>query len=760
MISALTTGRRHGVWTSAGALAWLLIQFAPAPAAGSVEASEALGLELPAQLRVTLTGVTDSNPFGPLAGLMVIDSLPGRRGVQLSIEIDPPEQVGALVWPPLSPVAAASSDRPFESVVEKGRLEITLRPSRYQFQQPTWIFARGQDSPGFSSADLVTAWARQGSVRLRVRDGRVAGKIRLSGPSDLSGRPITYLAQIVGRVPSSDPPGGVSAALAKTAAKALDSAPMEDLPPAMRERDEGDELRSGGSFRAAAERYEEALALYREEAESASYEVSKHNAWISERGIVSRLIFCYTQLGEIEKVISGLTDLTDVDRRLRQVPYLRRLVDVPAPVAEGSPAMIIEGWLSRLSRDHDRIEILEKSQRFFEAYALYLAHSHTAVRDALEVSELARARAFATLLAERGGSVLPPEPVSVEQMLDVVARRRSLTLEYLVTERQLVTWVITPSGEVQASFSEVGRAPLTAMIDELIPLLQAADLDETPRVWEILRRLYDLLIRPIEDLLPSSPEEVVTVIPHGPLFRLPFAALRFGDSDDDYLVHRWALSYGSSIATLAQLSGRPQPGTRDLLALVNPDPMPEGWSVSLPATERHFLALSRFYREPATLVREQATESAFKRLAGRPSVLYLGTHGFAERAGPIETAIVLARDAENNGFLEPSEVYALELDAELVMLAACQTGRGKLRGDGVLGLARAFFAAGARAMLASLWQVPEELTLDQTVDFHHHWLNESQPKAVALQRAQSHAAGNDPLQPVLWAGLILAGEWQ
>jgi CHAT domain-containing protein len=115
--------------------------------------------------------------------------------------------------------------------------------------------------------------------------------------------------------------------------------------------------------------------------------------------------------------------------------------------------------------------------------------------------------------------------------------------------------------------------------------------------------------------------------------------------------------------------------------------------------------------------------------------------------------------ATEDGFLQAREVYHLKLDADLVVLSACQTGRGPfIAGDGVQGLPRAFFAAGARAVLMSLWDVNDQWTAELMKAFYRH-LGAGLTQAAALRQAKLDLLSSEPSRdPRLWAALVLTGE--
>ena len=145
-------------------------------------------------------------------------------------------------------------------------------------------------------------------------------------------------------------------------------------------------------------------------------------------------------------------------------------------------------------------------------------------------------------------------------------------------------------------------------------------------------------------------------------------------------------------------------------------------------------------------------------------VLHFATHGHLDNAHGELSGLVLSQfDAEGNpvdGFLWSHELYELELNAELVVLSACQTALGEeIRGEGILGLTRGFFFAGAERVLVSLWNVGDEATARLMSNFYRGLFQRGLPPAEALRQAQIalRAEGWDAAH--FWAPFILEGDF-
>jgi CHAT domain-containing protein len=147
--------------------------------------------------------------------------------------------------------------------------------------------------------------------------------------------------------------------------------------------------------------------------------------------------------------------------------------------------------------------------------------------------------------------------------------------------------------------------------------------------------------------------------------------------------------------------------------------------------------------------------------------LHLATHSILNSEHPELSGVVLslvdAQGRPRDGFLRLHEIYNLELPAELVVLSACQTALGKeMRGEGLIGLSRGFFYAGASRVVASLWKVDDEATSQLMRLFYGAMLGPRRmTPAAALRQAQLEVAKETRWQaPYFWAAFTLQGDWK
>jgi CHAT domain-containing protein len=178
---------------------------------------------------------------------------------------------------------------------------------------------------------------------------------------------------------------------------------------------------------------------------------------------------------------------------------------------------------------------------------------------------------------------------------------------------------------------------------------------------------------------------------------------------------------------------------------------------TLPWAEREVERIAKRFApdERTLLVGDAATEAAFRALAPGRAAIHLAVHGIVSDADPLASALALAPDDEHDGWLRTSEVFGLDLAADLVVLSGCSTGLGKLTGDGMLGLSRAFLFAGAPTVVVSLWDVSDRATAE-LMDSFYAARAEGLGSARALRRAQL-ALKNRYSHPFVWASFTVIG---
>ena len=177
---------------------------------------------------------------------------------------------------------------------------------------------------------------------------------------------------------------------------------------------------------------------------------------------------------------------------------------------------------------------------------------------------------------------------------------------------------------------------------------------------------------------------------------------------------------------------------------------------NLPGAEAEAKNIARLLETPP-LIGADATKQRVLNQLGDADLIHIATHGLLDNFGyDTPGAIALAPTLEDNGLLTAGEIIELELTASLVVLSACDTGQGDIRGDGVVGLSRSLLTAGSTSVIVSLWAVPDEPTALLMKSFYQ-FLNAGLDKAQALRQAMLKTGEHHP-DPVNWAAFTLIGE--
>jgi CHAT domain-containing protein/tetratricopeptide (TPR) repeat protein len=270
--------------------------------------------------------------------------------------------------------------------------------------------------------------------------------------------------------------------------------------------------------------------------------------------------------------------------------------------------------------------------------------------------------------------------------------------------------------------------------------------------------LFRLLLGPAAGALQGK--TLVHMVADGPLWELPFQALT--DRAGRYWLETVTLAWAPSLTFLRDRKNTPaSTGGSDLVAFG--DPSIPG-SPSIPLLREQIARIAALYDPAKTSVRlgAQADEKAFRQLAPDARVIHLATHGIADPENAMRSRVLLARSGSTgtseDGWLEAWELTRMELHADVAVLSACETGRGRVtEGEGLVGLTWALFASGVRNVVVSQWRVETESTTVLMTSLHKG-LRSGQTPAVAL-RGSVLALMKDPRyrHPFYWGAFVAAG---
>ena len=433
---------------------------------------------------------------------------------------------------------------------------------------------------------------------------------------------------------------------------------------------------------------------------------------------------------------------------------------------------------------------LEKARLQYESFRtnLYIAHPELKIRRG----------EYQSLTLDEAAKLLPDDKTAL--------------LEYVVGEDKSYLFVLKRSTEAGRQSGppvslkiyplNVKSKELAALADDFLLKIAEGNL----AIKRPAEQLYDLLIKPAEEELRGVRK--LCFVPDGPLWNLPFQALSQGAKG--YLLERYAIYYAPSLSVLREMmrKGRwhrtgderaaavsmrktavttaamtrtPLSFQPELFGIGNPTANVETTSKvkslyrqetldPLPEAEKEVTALGQLYGPARSrlLIGDAAHEEIVKAEAGQYRVLHFATHAILDDRNPMYSKIILSpsgRETQEDGMLETWEIMKLDLAANLVVLSACQTARGRIgAGEGMVGMSWALFVAGAPSVLVSQWKVDSARTADLMINFHRNLMSKgaggkpAMTKSEALREAALKLLRGRYNHPAYWAGFVLIGD--
>ena len=282
-----------------------------------------------------------------------------------------------------------------------------------------------------------------------------------------------------------------------------------------------------------------------------------------------------------------------------------------------------------------------------------------------------------------------------------------------------------------------------------------------PTELNALKKLYDLIIGPVCDLLHNK--EVI-IVPDGPLCLVPYAALV--DANSKFLSESFRIRVIPSLTSLKLITHCPAGYHCKTGALLIGDPCLQEVTYQgrklqqLPFAKKEVEMIGRILNiEPLTGT--EATKDAVLQRISSVALVHIAAHGRME-TGEIALAPNPARASqrpkEKDYLLTMEDVLNARLHARLVVLSCCHSGRGEIKAEGVVGIARAFLGAGARSVLVSLWAIDDAATLEFMKSLYQH-LVKGKCASEALQQAIDSMRKSEEFSRVKhWAPFVLIGD--
>lgn len=350
-------------------------------------------------------------------------------------------------------------------------------------------------------------------------------------------------------------------------------------------------------------------------------------------------------------------------------------------------------------------------------------------------------------------------------------------LEYLIAKDKVFLFVIARDAHDQADVSVYPLLVTSKDLETLARKYREQLATRNALFKQTATHLYDLLLKPAQAALRGKTNLVIA--PDGVLWELPFQALI--TEKKSYLIEDYAISFTPSLTVAIEMAKKQRlrqtatAGAPTLLAFGNPSLRKDrvsnelvrtraGNFAQLPEAENEVHQLETLYskQRSAIFIGSAARETEFKAKAGGFRVIHLATHGILNDATPMYSQIVLSQEANGateDGLLEAWEILPLNLQADLAVLSACETARGRVsEGEGMIGLSWALFVAGVPTTVVSQWKVDSASTSALMLEFHRQLLG-NHSKAESLRQATLKLMHDKQYNhPFYWAPFVVVGD--
>ena len=341
-----------------------------------------------------------------------------------------------------------------------------------------------------------------------------------------------------------------------------------------------------------------------------------------------------------------------------------------------------------------------------------------------------------------------PKGESIQQWLEVLADQSYRNFLLLQGERCEDRSLFLFNEDAEArSPTKAEETPATSQVNE-----QEKEGRDDPSV---LKDLYNIIIAPVLKFLKGSE---MLIVPDRSLYRIPFAALK--DESGAYLSEKFRIRVIPSLTTLKLIQDSPANyhSQKGVLIVGDPEVGLEGLP-PLPFARKEVEMIGQLLNV-CPLVGKQATKREILQQVHSVSLIHIAAHGDADRG---EIALAPAQNIEGilkkeDFLLTMSDISKVRLRAKLVVLSCCHSGRGQIKAEGVVGIARAFLGSGARSVLVSLWAVDDEATMQFMKQFYGH-LVRGKSASESLHETMKWMRENPPFCDVRkWASFMLIGD--
>jgi CHAT domain-containing protein/Flp pilus assembly protein TadD len=365
--------------------------------------------------------------------------------------------------------------------------------------------------------------------------------------------------------------------------------------------------------------------------------------------------------------------------------------------------------------------------------------------------------------------------MTTERLSQLLTVPSSVLMEFVVTDEKTYLFVLNkdasqsgsdPSADLHVYTLAESRQSLADRVEKFRNML-ASRLG----FQDASKELFKILLKPaLEDF---KDKKEIFIVPDGALWHLPFYALL--NNRDRYLIEDHAISFVPSLSVMHIVVNQKKELNKDipktLLAFGNPalgskqiNQMKENYRDEkldpLPEAEREVKQIAQLYSDSKVFVGADAGEDKLKLESGSYDILHLATHGIFSDTSPMYSHLVLAQTTDvkdEDGLVEAWEIMNMNLKADIAVLSACETARGRVGvGEGLIGLTWAFFVAGCPTAVVSQWAVDSASTSELMVAFHENLKKTDYNPAKALQLAALKLIKSENYRhPFYWAPFVV-----
>lgn len=391
----------------------------------------------------------------------------------------------------------------------------------------------------------------------------------------------------------------------------------------------------------------------------------------------------------------------------------------------------IEEARTELLNRESKITFLARLISFYQAYVDALV-AQGKPWEALQVADSSRARILKERLNAEPGPARPL--LTLKELKAQAARTRTAFVFYWLAPSQSFVWAVGPRAE--AFHALPPEAEITSLVNAYRKQVEVAVTDTVQSEQAATRRAYEVLLKPVETVIPQGSR--VVLVTDGSLHRLNFETLVIPSARPHYWLEDVTLEVAPSLSLIFERrKALARDGLRSFLLIGDPQPVGAQWP-KLPKASEEIANIASHFRSAIQVRRVGADATPQCYIDSRPrsfSVIHFAAHAEVNRERPLESAVILSRTPQ--GFkLYARDVLDHPLQAQLVTISACRgVGETTYAGEGTLGFSWAFLQAGARSVVAGLWDVSDSSTA-QLMDRFYAELATGRTTAEALRTAK------------------------